>query len=74
MKEKQKKDHPLMDWALLLNALLLLARNLWPTLFPAQAGDFLQGAVLGLLAVGLVMSDPRRAARLRAWKAAHFHR
>ena len=74
MKRRERQNRPLPDWAILLNALLLLTRNLAPTLFPARFGNFLQGAALGLMAVGLLMSDSRRAARVRAWKTARLHR
>lgn len=66
------RSHPALVWGLLLNAAALLLRDEWPVPPPLPLGDLLQGAALGLMLVGLLLSDPRRAVRIRNWKANHW--
>ncbi len=74
MKRNPKfQSNPALVWGLLLNAFSLLLRYEWPTLLPLFLGDLLQGVALGLMLVGLILADPRRAARIRAWKADHWN-
>lgn len=73
---KRKPDlrsNPALVWGLLLNALFLPLRYERPALLPPFPGDLIHGAALGLLLVGLILADPRRAARIRAWKAGHLN-
>lgn len=67
------RSNPALIWGLLLNVLSLLLRYEWPALLPLFLGDLLQGAALGLMLVGLILADPRRAARIRSWKADHLN-
>jgi hypothetical protein len=68
------RSNPALMWGITMNALFQLLRYGFPNLLPDSLMSLLQGGVVGLLLVGLVMIDPRRAERICAWKRAHWKR
>lgn len=84
MKNRQSRGfHPnfCLSAGLLLNLLCLLVRAVLPERILTGPSFFLpellQGLALALILFGLLLSHPRRAERLRAWKrrrlSALFH-